>query len=83
MITAEPVNWELNIKSQNDWNTLNTITDSVVSIEGPSADDMSLDMTQAKSMRLSFENDSLDQGMHITGYEIEVESTQLRPKGED
>lgn len=81
VITAEAVTWDANITTQNDWGTVDD-TDEVLNMIGPMVDEVSLSMAQTKSMRVSIGNATLNQGIHITGYEIEAESTQLRPKGE-
>lgn len=80
IITADAVTWDANIKSQLDWTSVDD-TDETLNIVGPMVDEVSLNMAQTKSIRISIGNNVIDQGIHITGYEIEVESTQLRPKG--
>lgn len=83
VITTDVITWDANIKSQIDWDISVDDTDETLSIVGPMTDEISLNQAQKKSMRIEIGNDVLNQGIHITGYEIEVESTQLRSKGED
>lgn len=84
ILSISKLSWLCTVKTQFDWDEDSAYgTNNQKQIVGPTSEDFSLSILQKKSMRLSVENAELNEGMHITGIEVEVEETQRRPKGND
>lgn len=83
ILSIGAIAWTLNIRSQKDWDSSVDSTDETLDIEATTmVDDHKLDIAQCKSMRFLIRNNVKSEGMLLTGYEFEYESTQIKPKGE-
>lgn len=74
---------QIRLVSQHDNDPTNQVTDVTVNL-GPSVilEDPEMGRSQSFSMRLGFIHETLDKGFLIDGFDIWLEATQVKPKGE-
>ena len=83
LISIGTTEWTPTVRTQCDWldndisdAEITPITDTVKVV------DSDLPLIQSLSLRIIIENFAKREGFHITGYEIEFEATQTKPKGQ-
>jgi hypothetical protein len=73
--------YTLSITSQKDWTDADVFTSTIDFPENDKQSDRKQKATQAFSMRFIFKNDTLNEGMFLSGYDLVVEDDQYLPKG--
>lgn len=84
VINTPNIPYTLTIRQQNNWTEtdVGSIPNVVFPLVRDGDEDRKLYAKKVKSMRLIFQNNTLNEGMLLEGYELEVTEIQARFKGE-